>query len=108
MINERREQMKQKDFVSGGDFLTILLMDDLFMENEEYMVDECVGFMLASTTTTTILLYNTLYFLTANPKIGDKVRAEIKSVRGADTDENWKKMLGYEELDKLNYTYLCL
>ena len=49
MILERKADMLKSDFKNKGDFLTILLEDDLFKNNETMMIDECVTFMLAST-----------------------------------------------------------
>ena len=109
MISERREEMQQKNYVAKDDFLTLLLLDDLFINDEEMMIDECLAFMQAGTATTTMLMYNTLYYLTINPKILDTARNEIKGLlNGIDTEENWKKVLSYDELDKLKYSGMCL
>jgi len=44
--------------------LTLLLSDNLFKDKEDYMVDECLTFMLAATMTTTMLISNAIYYLT--------------------------------------------
>lgn len=43
--------MKSKDFVNKGDFLTLILTDDFFKNNDKMLIDECAGFMAASTQT---------------------------------------------------------
>ncbi len=64
MIVNRREEIKSPSFKSKGDFLTLLLTDDLFKDKDDYMVDECLTFMLAATMTTTMLISNAIYYLT--------------------------------------------
>ena len=49
MIRKRKKDMKQSDFINKGDFLTMLLEDSLFSENEENMIDECLTFLFAAT-----------------------------------------------------------
>jgi cytochrome P450 len=49
MILERKKQMNDPTYQSKGDFLTILLQDDLFKNDEKMMIDECVTFLLAAT-----------------------------------------------------------
>ena len=64
MIKKRRDEMKESTFVDKGDFLTVLLIDELFKGQDDYIVDECLTFMVAATQTTTILTTNALYYLT--------------------------------------------
>ena len=64
MIDKRRSEMAQPGFVSKGDFLTMLLQNDLFSNQVEYMIDECLTFMLAGTQTTTLLVSNIVYYMT--------------------------------------------
>jgi cytochrome P450 len=50
IINERKEEMKKPDFhQEREDFLTLLLNDDLFQNDIEVIIDECVTFMFAAT-----------------------------------------------------------
>lgn len=50
MIIKRKEQMNNSTKKwEGSDFLTLLLNDDLFKDNEESIIDECLSFMLAAT-----------------------------------------------------------
>lgn len=46
------------------DFLSMMLQDELFMNEDSYLVDECITFLIASTQTTTSLITNTIYYLT--------------------------------------------
>jgi len=56
--------MSDPNYKQSGDFLTLMLNDDLFKGKEEYMIDECLTFMLAATMTTTLLINNGIYYLT--------------------------------------------
>ena len=49
MIKERRQEMEKPDFQSKGDFLTILLESEFFMNQDEMIIDECAVFMVAAT-----------------------------------------------------------
>jgi len=52
MISERRNEMALGTHDLKGDFLTLLLQDELFKDDEKTMIDECVMFLFAATTTT--------------------------------------------------------
>jgi hypothetical protein len=41
--------MNDPNYQIKGDFLTILLQDDFFKNDEKMMIDECVTFLLAAT-----------------------------------------------------------
>jgi hypothetical protein len=41
--------MRDPNFIDNGDFLNIILNDDLFMNDDEMLIDECVSFMLGGT-----------------------------------------------------------
>jgi cytochrome P450 len=56
--------MSKDTFKNKGDFLTLMLTDELFKGKDDYMVDECLTFMLAATMTTTLLISNSIYYLT--------------------------------------------
>ena len=47
LINKRREDFKKPDFEDRGDLVTILLHDDLFLGNDELIIDECFTFFFA-------------------------------------------------------------
>jgi cytochrome P450 len=53
LLRERKEEMSKSDFKQANeDFLTMLLRDELFKDNEEMIIDECITFMAAATSTT--------------------------------------------------------
>jgi cytochrome P450 len=43
------------------------LRDELFSSNDEYMIDEIATFFGAATNTTTVAIYNALYYMKMNP-----------------------------------------
>jgi cytochrome P450 len=64
LIDKRREEMKSPEFKSKDDFLTLLLQDDLFKDNDTFIREECATFMLAASQTSSVALANTLFYLT--------------------------------------------
>ena len=56
--------MAQDKDRQGGDFLSMMLNDDLFRDKEDYLVDECLTFMVAATMTSTALINSAIYYLT--------------------------------------------
>lgn len=72
--------MKKPDFVSKGDFLTMLLTQDMFKNNDKMILDECVAFMIASTNATSLLISNTIYYLVQKKGHLEKIRAEFEHV----------------------------
>jgi cytochrome P450 len=69
--------MSRPDYQSKGDFLTLMLSDELFKGQDTYMIDECLTFMLAATMTTTLLISNAIYYLTANKDKLERLRSEM-------------------------------
>lgn len=59
------------------DFLSILINDPYFKDNDDMIIDECMTFMFASTQTVTILITNALFFFTMKTNIRDRVRKEL-------------------------------
>lgn len=84
--------------------MSLLLSDNLFKDKEDYMVDECLTFMLAATMTTTMLISNAIYYLTQNPQCLTKLRKEMAKNIKLDkpltnlNNEEWKKLLLDDEL----------
>lgn len=77
VIQKRREELKDPNNDIKEDFLTILLTNEFFKENDELIRDECMTFVLASTQTTTLLISNALYYLTVNTEVRQKLRDEV-------------------------------
>lgn len=90
-----------------------MLQDDLFKGKDDYMIDECLTFMLAATMTTTLLISNAVYYLTACPEKLAKLRSEIKRHVKSSCDHldssDWKKILLEDELlSGCNYLGFCV
>jgi len=79
LIRERIEVMKQNPGYSQNhsDFLTIMLEDELFQDNEEMMMDECATFFLGSTQTTQALLSCAVFYYIMNKDKRLLVRNEL-------------------------------
>lgn len=82
LVDERREAMKNPNFVAKVDLLNLLLTDELFKNDDSLILDECVAFMIASTNATSLLISNTIYYLTQFEKQGHlaKIREEFERV----------------------------
>lgn len=99
------------------DFLTQLLGDELFKENETIMIDEILTFIGASTQTTSLLLTNVLYFLSKSQDVKDKCMQEIKEKllsklpKDADLskDTTWHELLLAEDnVDSCPFMLQCI
>jgi len=49
LIKERREELTDNSCQNKDNFLSILLQDDLYKDNEEMIVDECITITVAAT-----------------------------------------------------------
>jgi len=49
LIKERREELTDNSCKNKDNFLSILLQDDLYKDNEEMIVDECITITVAAT-----------------------------------------------------------
>eukprot|EP00347_Sterkiella_histriomuscorum_P009756 403340009 len=113
LVDERREAMKKPDFVNKGDLLTMLLTIDNFKNDDKMILDECVAFMIASTNATSLLMSNTLYYLTQFPGHVQKIRAEFKQVFKRDnfhdlTPQEWNELLTFDNINDLRYFSMCI
>jgi cytochrome P450 len=98
LIEKRRQDMKKPEFINRGDFLTILLEDEMFKNDEEVIIDECITFMIASSQTTSLLISNALFYLTQKEDIRQKIMKEIhdvlfKNYTGKMSEFNWVEEL---------------
>eukprot|EP00347_Sterkiella_histriomuscorum_P002040 403369704 len=109
-IKLRKEQIKDPLFQSK-DFLTLLVTDDLFKDDESLIVDECCTFLFAATQTTASTVSNALFYLTQNTQIRDSLRKEIASqfkdllYPSEITVDKWQQKLNYDNLQN-QWTYL--
>ena len=73
LIKERREETKD----DHGDFLSILIQDELYKDNEDMMVDESLLFLIASSQTTATMVTECLFRMIQNKNVLIKVRNEV-------------------------------
>ena len=107
LIEDRRREIAEPGFNAKGsfDFLTQLLSDDMYKDNDKMIMDECLTFIGAATQTTTFLLSNVMYYMMKNPEVLEKVREEIKTrvlsrmPKGASLtdDKVWQELLLSED-----------
>ncbi len=107
--------MKDPNFVAKVDLLNLLLTDDLFKNDDSLILDECVAFMIASTNATSLLISNTIYYLTQFEKEGHlaKIREEFERVFKRKsfkdiTTEQWLELLNYETMNEMHYFSNCI
>ena len=77
MILERREEMKNGVNLDCHDFLTTMLQNDQYKDNNDMIIDECMTFFVAGFMTTNALNSNLLVYLMLNERCKDKVMQEI-------------------------------
>lgn len=81
LIKERREEIRKDPKVAEqGDFLTLMITNEFFKGNDITILDECLTFMVAATQTMSVLISNTLFYVTRHPELAQKVREESMSV----------------------------
>lgn len=110
MIEEGRQNRKQPGYQCNGDFMSILLEDEMFRDNDQMIVDECITFLFAGSQTTSLLLQNAFFRLTQNNDCNEKVREEItKNSKGAKIEnlnkDEWARMLTYDSMDEWQYVF---
>lgn len=62
-----------------ADLLSILLEDELYKNNDEVIVDECITFFLAGSQTVKATDANILIHLIQNDDVRDRLMKELKS-----------------------------
>ena len=104
---KRREEREKNPESKRVDFISLLLEDEMFKDNEKYMIDECLTFMIASTQTTSVTLFNLIKNCLLNAGTIDKCKEEIRtSILKGNKPENveeWIKALTYDNLNDLHY-----
>jgi cytochrome P450 len=80
MIRERRAEFEDPACTTKNqvDFLSQLLQDDYFGNDDQKIKDECMTFIGAATQSQTFLITNTLYYLAKNQEVREKLMAELK------------------------------
>lgn len=105
IIKERRQGINKNSLEHAEDLLTILLRDDLYSNNDEAIIDECMTFIIASTQTTSLAISNLLNYITINQAIRTKLQKEIDSI--IPTCKNILLDLTFESTDKFEYLIQC-
>ena len=82
LIIAKREEIKANPKLVKADFLSILVEDELYKGDFKMIIDECISFMIAATQTTAVLVSETLFRLTQDKSILQKVRSEMKDKMG--------------------------
>ncbi len=115
LVDERRIEMTQPNFTNKGDLLNLLLTEDIFKNNDTLILDECVAFLIASTNATSLLISNTIYYLTQFEKEGHlaKVRSEFEKVFNRTSfndvkNQEWLEMVNYESISQMNHFSNCI
>ena len=81
-IVDRRRQTIKKDpsLKEAGDFLTILLTEPLYMNDNKRIIDECMTFFFAGSETSAITSQNLMIALMKYPEYQDKILHEVDEV----------------------------
>ena len=71
---------KDKSLAEKGDFLTILLCDELFKDDKKRIIDETLTFFFAGTQTSAVTLQNLVLALLKHPEYKTKILDELDEV----------------------------
>ena len=105
IIDKRKKDKELKGGIDDrGDILTVLLEDDLFKDNQEYIIDECLTFFFAATQTQAIQTSNTLCYFAQQPEILKKAKQELeaKIIQPYLREHNLEKLEFNQLVDILN------
>jgi cytochrome P450 len=76
-IIQKRKLCSEKELAEKGDFLSIILTDELFKNDEKSIIDECLTFFFAGSQTSAITTQNLIMYLMQQPDTMKRVRDEI-------------------------------
>mmetsp|Transcript_32637 Transcript_32637/g.31850 ORF Transcript_32637/g.31850 Transcript_32637/m.31850 type:complete len:154 (+) Transcript_32637:123-584(+) len=116
VVQARREEIKKNhESLKRGDLLTILLTDDLFMEDDKMIIDECLTFFFAATQTSSMSTQNMILHMLDQPKILQEVRMELRreiidpfiEKNPSCKDTSIIDMLDFENIFNLKYYNQC-
>lgn len=112
LIEERKLNMKLND--QRNDLLTILLSDEIYSNNMDLMIDECVTFFLAGSFTLKTTSSNLIQYLDLNQASYYKLMQEIKSIVKLTHSEDelkmpidTKKAFTFETIEEMKYFICC-
>lgn len=98
IIKERKAELARPGVEPRPDFLTMMVQDELFKDQEEYVLDECISFIIAATLNNTQMITNSIYYLTKCQDKLAKLRREIVNAAGRNSfkglsSEEWAQLL---------------
>ncbi len=108
MIEERKRNAKSDPSeLEKGDLMTILISDELFKDDIEMIIDECLTFFMAGTQTTSSAVGTTIGQAIKNPEIMNKIQNEINSFLKENNVKDLYDVLTLDSLSELNYLQMC-
>jgi len=75
-VDKRRAEMKMADYQEKGDLLSTLVQDELFDNDTEVIIDQCMTFFFAGSQTLFFSTSNLIMYLMQNRSWMEKVRQE--------------------------------
>ncbi|KAK1303888.1 Cytochrome P450 94A1 [Acorus calamus] len=99
-----RSRMEEEASRGRSDLLSRFAEDG--ESSEERLRDVVVSFILAGRDTTSSVLARLFWVLSSRPDVVEKIRAELKSIRGARSAEGGEgEVFEFEELKEMHYTH---
>lgn len=100
-----------------GDFLTILIVDEMFKNRNERIIDEVLTFFFAGSQTSSVTVQNLVYALCKHPAYQDKILEELnreivqphlkETGRSATEDMDILSLITYENCNDLQFYGSC-
>ena len=79
IVTRRRQEIaKDPSLKEAGDFLTILLTEDFFMNDNERIIDECFTFFFAGSQTSAVTTQNLIIALMKHPEYQEMLLKEFE------------------------------
>jgi len=126
VVADRRQDMKEGRHLDEGDFLSILLCDELFKEDDVMIIDEILTFFFAGSQTSSVVTQNLLmHLMKESPSHKKKILDELEQVviqphlakqvedgklKVGETVTNIRPLdvIDYEDFTDLNYYGFCV
>lgn len=104
--------MINPNYIKKDDFLTSMINDEVFKNNDSILIDECITVLTGGTQTTVILVSNAIMNLTIEKACHKKMKEELlkfnKELEGKSLNslnlEEWKHVMNFEKMG--DYSYL--
>jgi len=88
-LERRRAEKNKNDYVDRGDLLATLLEDELFANDNEVIIDQCLTFFVAGSQTLFFSTSNLIMYVHQNPEQLEKLRKEYLSNMVENTSNNF-------------------